>query len=58
MTPTKDSQAGAGGGNGDGLPGPATNAPTQGVLGGIMACQRPDTPSTEQKECVLVLEQA
>jgi hypothetical protein len=30
------------------------NAPTQGVLGGIMAWQRPDTPSTEQKKRLLI----
>ena len=42
--------AGEGGGDGDGLRGSPMNAPTQGVLGGIMAWQRPDTPSTEQKK--------
>ena len=40
--------------DGDGLRGSPINAPTQGVLGGIMAWQRPDTPSAEQKKCLLI----
>ncbi len=31
-----------------------SNAPTQGVLGGIMDWQRPHTPSPEQEECLLI----
>ena len=30
------------------------NGPTQGVLGDIMVCERPDTPSAEQKEGLLI----
>ena len=46
--------AGEGGGDADGLRGSPMKAPTQGVLGGIMARQRPDTPSPEQKERLLI----
>ena len=35
-----------------GLCGSPMNAPMQGVLGGIMAWQRPDAPSAEQEECL------
>jgi len=52
MTASTVETAGEGGGGGDGLRGSPMNAPTQGVLGGIMAWQRPGTPSTEQKECL------
>ena len=48
MTARTVEAAGEGGGDGDGLRGPPMNAPTQGVLGGIMAWQPPGTPSTEQ----------
>ena len=44
--------AGEGGGDGDDLRGSAMNPSTQAALGEIMARQRPDTPSTEQKECL------
>ena len=33
---------------------PDLYAPTQGVLGGIMAWQRQDTPSAEQRKCLLI----
>jgi len=46
--------AGEGGGDADGLRGSPMSAPTQGVLGDIMAWQRSDTPSAEQKECLVV----
>ena len=46
--------AGEGGGDADGLRRLPMNAPTQGVLGGIMAWQRPDAPSAEQKKCLLI----
>ena len=52
MTARTVETAGEGGGDGDGLRGSPMNAPTQGVLGSIMAWQRPGTPSTEQKECL------
>ena len=54
MTASTVETAGEGGGDADGLRGSPMNAPTQGVLGGIMAWQRPDTPSAEQKECLLI----
>jgi len=41
-------------GDGDGLRGSPMNAPKQGVLGCIMAWQRPDTPSAERRECLLI----
>ena len=38
----------------DGLRGSPMNAPTQGVLGGIMAWQLSDTPSAGQRKCLLI----
>ena len=54
MTASTVETAGEGGGDADGLRRLPMNAPTQGVLGGIMAWQRPDTPSAEQEECSLI----
>ena len=54
MTAVHDETAGRRGGDGTGLRGSATDAPTQGVLGSVMAWQRPGTPSTEQKECLRI----
>ena len=54
MTASTVETAGEGGGDGDGLRGSPMNAPTQGVLGDIMAWQRADIPSAEQKECLLI----
>jgi len=54
MTASTVETAGEGGGNADGLRGSPMNAPTQGVLGGIIAWQRPDAPSAEHKECLLI----
>ncbi len=39
---------------GEGLRESPMNAPTQGILGDIIAWKRPDTPSTEHKECLLI----
>ena len=46
--------AGEGGSYGESLRGSPMNAPTQGVWGDIMAWERPDTPSTEREECLLI----
>ena len=54
MTARTVETAGEGGGDGDGLRGSTMNAPTQGVLGGIMAGKRPDPPSAKQKRCLLM----
>ncbi|MDP7532799.1 MAG: hypothetical protein QGI88_03405, partial [SAR202 cluster bacterium] len=50
MMPSTVETAGEGGGDADGLRGSPMNALTQGVLGGIMAWERPDTRSAEQEE--------
>jgi len=54
MTVTTVKTAGEGESNGEGLRGLPMNAPTQGILGDIMARERPATPSTDQRECLLV----
>ena len=54
MIATNDETARGEGGHGSGLPGSATDARTQGALGGIMARERPDAPFTEPEKCFLI----
>ena len=58
MTARVVETAGEGGGNGEGLRGSPMNAPTWGVLGGIMAWQRVNARFAGQKECLLILRSA
>ena len=54
MTVRTAETAGGGESYGEGLRGSPVNAPTQGISGDIMARKRPATPSTDQRECLLV----